>query len=151
MLTKTVEATLNRPRAQGFRSLKRLCRPLKTCVFRGPSRTRLVFSKALEKLSPFYFPDSVVLHVSCSFLSLSHSPNFFGLFSPARTCTCSHPADLRRQRSPLPRFSFEALNAVLHLSEICDQLDLVLATNLIWLKDSQTGSHLGHDDPNRCK
>jgi len=37
-----------------------------------------------------YFPASAVLHVSCSFLSLSLSPNNFALFSPASACTRSH-------------------------------------------------------------
>ena len=33
----------------------------------------------LKKLSPLYFPASAVLHVSCSFLSLSLSPNLSSL------------------------------------------------------------------------
>jgi hypothetical protein len=58
--------------------------------------------------------------------------------------TGSHPAELRRQRSLSLRLLLK-LNAVLHLSELSDHLDVTLESS----KDSQTGSHLGRDDPKR--
>jgi NADPH-dependent ferric siderophore reductase len=48
----------------------------------------------------------------------------------------SRPAELRRQRSLSPRFSavffsIEALNAVLHLSELSDKFDVTCDTSKI--------------------
>jgi hypothetical protein len=48
-----------------------------------------------------------VIDVSCSFLFLSLSSNIFALFSPARACTRSHPAEVRRQRLLFPLVLFE--------------------------------------------
>jgi hypothetical protein len=59
--------------------------------------------------------------------------------------TRSHPAELRRQRSLSPRFLLnEALNAVLHLSELSDQLDVTLESSkivklaLTWVATTQS-------------
>jgi hypothetical protein len=87
-----------------------------------------------------------VLGVVCSFLSLSLSPNIFALVSPASACTRSPPAELRRHRSLSPRVIFgnEALNAVLLLSELSDQLDVTLESSkrvklaLTWVATTQS-------------
>jgi hypothetical protein len=79
-------------------------------------------------------------------LSLSLFPNIFALFSPARACTCSHPAEIRHQRSLFPLFlkKNEAWNAVLHLSELSDQLDVTLESSkmvklaLTWVTTNQS-------------
>jgi hypothetical protein len=63
-----------------------------------------------------------------------------------RVCTRSHPAELRRHRSLSPRVIFgnEALNAVLHLSELSDQLDVTLENSTIvkvalnWIATTQS-------------
>jgi hypothetical protein len=129
----------------------------KSRVFRGPHKPRLILSKTLQKprlvfsmtlnnLFPIYFPVSAVLHVSCSFLFLSSS-NIFALFSPDSACTRLHPEELWRQLSLSPRFllkwtfEYSAVFKSAFRPTWCD----------IWkLKDSQTGSHHGRDDPKRC-
>ena len=60
-------------------------------------------------------------------------------------CMHPNPAELRRQSLLCPRFFFnEALNAVLHLSELSDQLDVTLESSkvvklaLTWVATTQS-------------
>jgi hypothetical protein len=86
------------------------------------------FKRPLQSCLRLLFCECSASH-TCRVASspLSLSPNIFVLFSTASACTRSHPAELRR--SLLPRFLLKA-------TEIRAQ--------------SQTGSHLGRDDPKRC-
>ncbi len=85
----------------------------------------LSFQRPLKKLSPLYFPASAVLHVSCSFLSLSLSPNLSSLLPELARARIRQICDAKA-RFPRVFFGNEALNAVLHLSELSDQLDVTL-------------------------
>jgi hypothetical protein len=65
--------------------IKRVCRPLKACDFRGLQIVCFQASSCLIKdpekafKASLYFPASAVLHVSCSFLSLSLSKQLCSL------------------------------------------------------------------------
>ena len=78
---------------------------------------------------------SVVFYVSCSFLSVSLSPNIFDLFSPARSFTRSHPAELRHpdDNAHFSHVFFEMKLQMtgLYFSELSDQLDVTLESSKI--------------------
>ena len=101
-----------KPEPCGFSRLKRLSKPLKAWIFRGlpivcfqrPLKDPPCLFKGPEKDLISWEIHKAVIHGSCSFLSLSLSPNFFAFFSPASVCTRSHPAEMRHQRSLYPRF-----------------------------------------------
>jgi hypothetical protein len=75
---------------------------LKSCVFRGPQKPRLVFSKALEKLSPLSFPASAVLDVLCTLLFLSLSPKLSSLLPEL--------ARVRTGRAATPTLAFPTIS-----------------------------------------
>ena len=92
-----------------------------SCLFKGP-------------LTSFWF--SAVLSCECSASLVISSPcdslpqSLLSSLLPE--LARSHLAELRRQRSLFPRFLFnEALNAVLHLSELSDLLDVTLDSSKI--------------------
>ena len=97
-------------------------------------------------MSLYNIQPSAVIDMSCSCLSLSLPPNIFSLFSPVRAYTHSHQAELWRQRSRFPRFLLKwrfVFSTVFNRAfrqTLCDSCKF---------KDSQTGSHLGRDDPKR--
>ena len=107
-----------------------------------------LFKRSFQRSLKRAFHASAVLQVSCSFLSLSLSPNIFALFSPAIACTRSHLAELRRQRSLFPRFfSNEALNTLLHLSHRSEELSdvtiecsRIIKQALTWVATTPSGA-----------
>jgi hypothetical protein len=98
-----------------------------TGIFRG---LEIVFREAIKSLLRLtfslllsVFPVSVVMDVSCSFLSLTLSPNIFSLVSPPSACT----------RAP-----------VLHLRKLSNQVDVTLESSkivklaLTWVATTQS-------------
>jgi hypothetical protein len=84
-----------------------------------------------------------MLQVSCSFLSKSLSPKLSSLLPELARARTRQSCDANA-RFPRVFFWNEALNAVLHLSELSDQLDLTLETSkivklaLTWVATTQS-------------
>ncbi len=111
--------------------------------------TRLVFSKVLKIFLRFCFRGSTVLHVSCIFIFFSLSPNIFTFFSSVSqglkdTLTPGRSVTPTRQRS---RFG---LKWNITSIAVFKRAFRPASFDTWKFKDSQTGSHLGRDDPTQC-
>jgi hypothetical protein len=125
-----------------------LCRALKACVFSGfqivcfqrPFKDYLYFSKTLIKI---FFALLSCECSACFTCRVASSLETRLLSSLLPVPASSRPRQSCDANARFPRnfFRNEALNAVLHISELSDQLDLTLGTSKIIQLDT-TVSHL---------